>query len=299
MAVYHPLAREMEAFWASNHDGSEVLAQYQSEFSSRLVTKFAEKMQEHSNNGRFGMSKTAGCTRAAALKFLGHKGEEFTGSTMFTFWLGHMCEVAAISTLECLGHHVDGAQQAVTVDPFMHSYSDGIVTYRGEQMILSVKSTGYKMSGKRSGKYVRQGFAELPFGGVQKVQPSWWSQSQLEMHGSGIHKTLIVAVAKDIVKAFDDDEYLGPKGNGSLTFYVEEIPYSREWCERFAIPAWQHTWDSVQRGEAGTPLYLNKDTLRYVALERANENRMPNAERTGTYSPCAYCDFVAPCKSTQ
>ena len=97
------------------------------------------------------------------------------------------------------GYQVDGAQSAVTIDPMMHSYSDGIIQWNDGPALLSVKTIGYKKSGKQGSKWVRQGFPALPFDGVYAGQPSWWAQAQAEMHGSGIHETLVLAVAKDIV----------------------------------------------------------------------------------------------------
>jgi len=271
------------------------LATFHEAIEARLSTKFLELRAEHSNNGRFGMSKAGGCTRAAGLKLLGHEGKPFSGATRLTFFMGHMAEVFAISSLDTLGYNIDGTQALATIDPMMHSYSDGIITMGDRELILSVKSTAYKMSGKRGKTWVRRGFAELPFGGCKVVQPGWWAQMQAEMHGTGRKAALLVVVAKDIVKAFEEDDYLGEKGNGSLAWYCEEIPYDAEWCSRQLIPAWTMEWAATQKGHAGPALYLNNESLRFATLERASTDRMPNAARTGTFSPCSYCDFVKPC----
>lgn len=295
MANYHPLARELESLWQGMQDNPETNATFLNEFAMRLGVKHDELQSEHSNNGRFGMSKAGGCTRAAALKLLGHEPEPFTGSTKFTFWLGHMCEVAAVASLVTLGYPVDGTQSAVAIDPMMHSYSDGIVTYKGATSILSVKSAAYKMSGKRGKVFTRRGFAELPFGGAKKVQPNWWAQAQAEMHGSDVKNVLLVVVSKDIVKAFEGDEFLGPTGNGSLTFYCEELPYDKDWCEKHLVPAWEASWRAVQRGTAGPALVLNNESLRYMPLQRASTEVFPNKNATGTYNSCNYCDYIKTC----
>lgn len=277
-------------------DDPEKLHAFQTNLEARLATKNLELREEHSNDGRFGMSKAAGCTRQAGLKLLGHKPEPYSGSTKFTFWLGHLLEVVAICSLESLGYTVDGTQAVARIDPFMHSYSDGIVTGHGLDHILTVKSAGYKMSGKQRGKFVRRGFAELPFGGCKVVQPNWWAQVQAEMHGTGRKKALLVVVAKDIVKAFEEDEYLGAAGNGSLTFYCEEIDYDADWCVKQLLPAWHAEWSAVQRGQAGPALVLNNTSYRYVPLDRAVNGHMPNAAKTGTFNYCDYCDLITACR---
>lgn len=244
------------------------------------------------------MSKAGGCTRQAALKLLGYKPEPFSGSSLFTFALGHHCEVMAIASLEAIGFTIDGTQSAVAIDPMMHSYSDGIITGRGLDHILSVKSTAYKMSGKKNGKWTRRGFAELVFGGCKENQPGWWAQMQAEMHGSGRKKALLVVVAKDIVKAFEEDEYLGKNGNGSLTFFVEEVDYDETFCRTQLVPAWAQNWNATLRGQAGPAFYLSKSGS-YVLLDQANTNHMPNATLTGTFNVCRYCDFINACKEAK
>ena len=299
MTMYHPLAKELEAYWKTLEDGSDEQQGFHEAFNRRLIDKFDEKSKPHSNEGRFGMSKASGCTRAAGLKFLGHKGEDFSGSTKLTFWTGHMIEVMALASLERMGYisPADESQTVAKIDPFMHSYSDGNIVYprgSGYDLVLSVKSIGYKMSGKRGNNWTRQGFSALPFGGIKKEQKSWYAQSQAEMHGTGKIRTLLIAVAKDTVKKFEEDEFLGPNGNGSLAFYVEEIPYDQEWCEKYLVPTWQFTWDSVQRGEAGVPFVLNKDTYRYGVLEKASTGP-GNRLVSGDYNSCLYCDLVKIC----
>lgn len=289
----------MEAFWKGAEDDPEKWGAFLTDFEERIAFKNNELREEHSNDGRFGMSKAGGCTRAAALKLLGYKPEPFSGSSKYTFWLGHVCEVAAVCTLDSLGYPVSGHQEPTRIDPFMHSYSDGIVSYGGRQHILSVKSTGYKKSGKQGKTWVRRGFPELPFGGCKSVQPGWWAQMQAEMHGSGIDSAILVVVAKDIVKAMEGDEYLGPNGNGSLTFYCEQVDYDREWCERHLVPAWAAAWKATESGSAGPALYLNKDTHRYAVLDRASEGAWPNKDRTGTFNPCSYCDLREACKEAK
>ena len=304
MLYGHKIAKEMEAWWernGGNADSSEwktMLADYK----SLLDVKMDEMTSEHINAGedgesRFGMSKAAGCTRAAALKYLGYEGEPFSGSTRFTFALGHFIEVLALSTLRACGYSVGDAQAPVRIDPFMHSMSDGIMTIAGKPCILSVKSSAYKMSSRQRGKWLRRGFTELPFEGVRKAQPSWWAQAQAEMHGSGIHQALILAVSKDIVKVFEDDPYMGKEGNGSLTFFAQLIRYDPAFCRDHLVPVWTLAWDAVQNRRAGPAYFLNNVRDEYVELEKASSHWEPNATRTGTFAPCLYCTFTKECKA--
>ena len=119
----HPIARELEAWWrihGARHDDPDwqaYLADLETLFPVKLAELGAEHVNGDENGKRFGMSKAAGCTRAAALKYLGHEAEPFSGSTLVTFHIGHLLECMAIASLRACGYQVDGAQSAVTIDP--------------------------------------------------------------------------------------------------------------------------------------------------------------------------------------
>lgn len=309
----HRIARECEEWWKKHGGDHESAAwhAYNKDELELFVTKADEITSEHSNYGRFGMSKAGGCTRAAGLKWLGYEGEPFSGSTNVTFHIGHLLECVGIATLRAVGYQVDGTQGQVTIDPFMQSASDGIIYLGGyevdcndvrvpEPTVLSVKTAGYKMSARNK----RQGFAALPFDGVKYGQRSWWAQAQAEMHGHGIQNTLVFVVAKDIVKAYESDEYLGERGNGSLTFYAELLDYDKEWCEEHLLPTWQTQWDSVQEGKAGSPMYFTGTKFERLA-EMASPGSAtsiwggPNQKITGTFNPCGGCDMLKACREAR
>jgi hypothetical protein len=312
----HPVVRELEAWWQEHggrHDSPEWHA-YVADLQSLLAIKADEITSEHvnlSDDGRkvFGMSKAGGCTRAASLKVLGHEVEPFTGSSLATFHIGHLLECMAIATMRAAGYEVDGAQEPVTIAPFMASFSDGII--RGckddqrallpQPTLLSVKTTGYKKSSQSKGKWVRQGFPALPFEGIRKGQPSWWAQAQAEMHGSGIRYCLVLVVAKDIIKSMEKDPYLmGEGGNGSLTFYAELIEYDPLFCETQLVPVWTEAWARVNEGRAAAPYFLGPES-KYVRLPVAGDTASgwggPNQAATGTFNPCGACEMAAACKA--
>ena len=307
MTLYgHPIARQLETWWREHggrHDDAAWQA-YIADLRSTLPAKLDEISAEHINGDgaskRFGMSKAGGCTRAAALKYLGHEGDPFTGSTLVTFHIGHLLECMAIASLRACGYAVDGAQAAVTIDPFMHSYSDGIIAdLDGRPAILSVKTAGYKKSGKQGAKWVRQGFPALPFEGVYAGQPSWWAQVQAEMYGTGIDQALVLVAAKDMVKAMEGDPYMGDEGNGSLSWYAEVVPYDPAVCKDQLLPVWQQTWDSVTDGKAGQPFVWHAESRRYRQLTSPGDTKSgwggPNRDVTGTFNPCFGCDFATAC----
>lgn len=308
----HPLARQLETWWKEHgaDANSAPWQRYLVELEALLATKLTEIGEEHSNTGadgdkRFGMSKAAGCTRQAALKFLGHKGEPFTGSTLMTFHIGHLLECSAVATMRAAGYNVGGTQEPVRIDPFMHSYSDGIIKDFDAQgdVILSVKTSGYKKSGMVRGKPLRYGFPALPFDGIRKAQPSWWAQAQAEMHGSGIERCIVLVVAKDIVKAMEKDPYLmGDQGNGSLTFYAEMIDYDPMFVMDQLIPVWSNVWDSVTDGKAGPAWYFNGPDVKFIRLPKPGDIDVgwggPNQAATGSFNPCGGCDFGLVCKET-
>jgi hypothetical protein len=310
----HPVAREMEEWWldhGATHDDPAWLA-YIDDLSALLATKFQELTSEHVNVGeggekRFGMSGAGSCTRKAVLKYLGFDQKPFSGSTLATFHIGHLLECAAVATLRGIGYTVDGTQAAVRIDPYMHSYSDGIITGApaASQVplpaILSVKTTGYKKSGMVRGKPVRMGFPALPFEGARKQQPSWWAQAQAEMYGGGYGQCLLVVVAKDMVQAMKNDPYMmGPGGNGSLTFYSELIEIDEHFCANELAPIWGQAWDAATDGRGGTPFVFNPTAGKFVRLPRPGDTASgwggPNQEATGTFNPCFGCDLVESCK---
>lgn len=298
----HRLARQLEE-WHAAHNGQHADPAWESflnDFQSLIALKATEMTEEHSNDGKFGMSKAGGCTRAAALKLLGNEPTPFSGSTRVTFFIGHVVECLAIASLRALNYEVGGGQQVVTIDDYMHSASDGIIAdFDGAETILSVKSAGYKKSGKQGKQWVRRGFPELPFMGVRRSQPGHYAQAQAEMYGSGISQVLYLVASKDIIKAMEEDPYLGDgdgKGNGSLTFYAELIKYDEMFCHTQLLPVWEKQWADVQAGRPGDAMFLTGDGG-YAKLTAASQSWQPNAGKTGTYNPCNYCDLVSACKS--
>lgn len=306
----HRLSADLEKWWkdhAARHDDPQWLA-YCEDYGRFITTKLAELTSEHSNHDedgekRFGMSKAGGCTRQAALKYLGYEEECFSGSTLHVFHVGHLLEGEAICTLRQLGYDIGlGAQRRVTLDPSMSSASDGVIEdFDGlGSVVLSVKTAGYKASSYSADKKrtVRRGFPELPFDGVRKAQPSWYAQIQAEMAGHGLQHGLVVVVAKDVIKAFEGDQYMD-----SLAFYAELIPRDDAFIEGSLIPTWERQWADVKAGHAGPAMVLRGDTLQYVRLpELASEGSATsgwggkNKDVVGTFNHCFGCQMKQACK---
>jgi hypothetical protein len=299
------IARQMEAWWQEHggqHNDPEWIA-YQQTLRDLMGRKIDETLAEHDNKGRFGMSNAGGCTRAAALKLLGYESTPRSGSTKATFWIGHMLEVMALATLSRLypvtASTEDGTQIPATIEPFMHSYSDGVITLDNTtQAIVGVKSMGYKMSGSRyvkgEGKvWTRKGFSELPAFGVKKAQPKHWAQAQAEMHGTGLRSFLYVAVAKDMVMAMAGDPKM--QESGSLTFYAELIPYDDKFCHGTLERVWSNTWNQVRDGETVTPLLLTTRGDWPVYFQLNPSDAAANKAASGTFDMCSYCDLRDAC----
>lgn len=294
----HPLAKEMETFWrehAGRHD-DPLWLKYINAYGSIIIDKLMEMSEKHSNDGRFGMSKAGGCTRAVALKYLGRDATELSGSTRATFAIGHTVEVMALATLVALGYDVTGTQEKVAIDPFMASATDGRLTLTSVPTNISVKSAGYKMSGYnyKSKTWTRYGFAQYALDGVKATNPGYWAQSQAEMHATGTTQTLLIVVAKDMIKKMEGDPIL--QQSGSLTFYTELIPYDAEFCASQLLPTWQSVWDSVAAGDVPADAYVMHKSGAYVAIDPAGDTAT-NKAVTGTYSPCDYCDLRESCAS--
>lgn len=297
----------MEKWWKDHgqrHDDPEWLKWI--EIYREIVTeKLLEQTEEHINqvDGKklFGMSGAGGCTRDKSLGYLGYKDEP-SGSEMWTFMNGHIIECAALATLTCLMREPVQRQVNVSIGPFM-SKSDAKVNVFGEDMLVSVKSAGYKMSGRRKSgkeyKWTRFGFAELPFEGIVKSHPAYYVQACLEMAATGIRKTMFLVCAKDMVKAFENDDFLGPNGNGSLSFYTE-IVQANDQLANMAISLWTDQLELAEKGQAGAALYLTKD-LEYVKLNLHEYNPDDiwggeNKKITGSFNPCGGCSRRKACE---
>lgn len=301
----HPLARDLESWWLTHGGQSEDPAweAFLNDYADLLTSKIAEQKLAHDNKGRFGMSKAGGCTRAAVLKLMGADSAPLSGSTRVTFWLGHAVEILGLASLRALGVPVaplgvDGKQWETRIDPYMLSATDGLVApHEGlsdEPMTLTVKSGGYKGSSYTKGGWKRFGFAQYPFDGVRGTNPGYWAQAQAEMYGTGRKKALFLLVAKDIIKKMEDDPYLGPKGNGSLSFYCEVIERDDAWIEEWLLPVWASAWVSYQQGEIPTGYVLGKSG-KWVHVTPSDPDG--NKKRTELYNVCDYCDFRSACES--
>jgi hypothetical protein len=296
----HRIAKELEAFFLKHGKGSNDphWKAFITDFRKLIEPKYIELLSTRERSGKFGMSKSGGCTRAAALKFLGYSEEPTTGSSQVTFLIGHLVEILGLAALRAVGYEISEMQTAVEIQPWGKSAIDGLFDLDGTPTLLSVKSIGYKKSGKewrgKQQQWVRRGFPELPFEGVKKAQPSWWAQAQSEMHARGVTQTLVLAVAKDIIKAMEGDPYLGANGNGSLTFYAELVPADPLWVKGSLLPVWQAQWDAATAFDPGPALYLRGDGT-WAELDIANLEWRPNADLTGTFNPCCYCSFVESC----
>jgi hypothetical protein len=300
----------MEKWWKNHADksGDPEWHQWVDRFGELMHIKMLEWKDEHTNqvDGKrvFGLSKAGGCTRDIALGLLGFKGEDVSGSSRFTFWLGHAVEIAALATLEAAGYPlIETQQECILLDksgrPIAQSKSDGVVKILGIPTIVSVKSAAYKMSGQQKGKWIRRGFAEYPFVGFRMANPSGYVQLQCELAASGFKQGLALVAAKDIVKVFEKDEYLGEKGNGSLTFYAEIIKPEIETSE-LATDILSEQMNYVDKGSAGPAMYFAKNTSQYVELEKAkvipsNVWGGKNKELTGSFNPCGGCAKVEVC----
>lgn len=306
----HPLAKQMENWWSEhgqNHESPE-WHEWLDRFEYYQSLKFKEWREEHKNEDLdgvklFGMSKAGGCTREAALKRLGYEEPRFRGSENFTFFLGHNVETYVLATLDMVGLGITQTQAKAVIPGLMASASDGVTNYFKAPALVSVKSSSYKMSTFRKGqKPQRRGFPELPVIGVAAAQPSWYAQVQHEMYGTLTEdgkmlakQAFIVVGSKDVVKAYEEDNYLGPM---SLTFYCELIPFNPQFIE-MSIPIWEKQMEAVRNGDAGPAMYYTKDGVykQLVPADNPGKWNGKNQEITGTFNPCGGCRMVEACQA--
>lgn len=336
LATHRPVTRALEAF-AREHLGnhaSPVFRRQQEIFLRRLQEKQAEWLEPHDNEGAYGMSGCGSCLLKQDLSRDGVKGTPPEGWTKTTWHHGHLIEVEVLSFLEALGCVIEGTQARVRTyradGSLLHSSKvDGIIVSAPAELeipapcILSVKSTAYKMAAfVKGGNQKRKGFPALPFG-VESEEPSWFLQAQLEMHGAEslpiqdadyegdpevgwrardrpIERVLLVAVAKDVVAAYSQDEIL--RDAGSMAFHAELIPYrpeiggmlvkARERADHIA---------AVPRLEGGALSFVKLPAPGSPGGQNSKGFSIwggPNQGATGTFNPCGMCEYRAHCAAT-
>lgn len=331
LATHRPVTRALEAFareHLGNHE-SPLFRKQQEIFLARLQEKQAEWLAPHDNEGAYGMSGAGSCLLKQDLHRDGVKGTPVPGWTKTTWHFGHLIEVITVSILEALGCVIEGTQAPVrtyrTDGSLLHSSKvDGIIVSAPAELqiptpiILSVKSTAYKMAAfVKGGNQKRKGFAALPFG-IKGEEPSWYMQAQLELHSTQqlvkhkdglmgfpgnkdpICQVLLVAVAKDVVAAYSQDEIL--QDAGSMAFHAEILKYEPAIAERLvaAREAFDHVAavpipDGVGVGfvrlpEPGSPGGRNTKGFSIWGG--------PNQGATGTFNPCGMCEFAKHCAAT-
>ena len=305
MSLYAETAtvRHLEA-WCRDHLGhhdSPEYTRYHARFQEHLTRKREEQAREHSNGGLFGMSGAAGCLRANALKRARAEGKPMEGDTLVTFEIGHLLECMTLAVLDASGFKVEDPQRPVELGGVFRSAVDGIVTAGPVALpypvVLSVKTASYKSSSPPRGNAPakRYGFAALPLDGVRKAQPSWWVQSQLEMAATGFERSLVVAIAKDMIAAFRGDSVF--TASGSLSWYAELIPaepMSAGYLDRRYRDAKALLDDGGLWPQQIPPVVYQPDRG-FVVLPAPGDVSKgwggPNKEATGTFSPCFGCQY--------
>lgn len=284
--------------WMAAHLGDHTSPEYRRYlelFQTYLDEKREEQREEHDNEGNFGMSSAAGCLRANALRRAGVKGRPETGSTRHTWEVGHLCEVMTLAVLAASGFKLRGTQVRCDFPPHL-SWADGVIESGPVPLpyplVLSVKSSSYKSSSFSRGKAMkRYGFPALPLDGVERAQPSWYVQLQLEMAALGLRHGLVVAVAKDMIKAFEGDPIM--QESGSLSLYAEVIEAESWVAENVAA---EHAYIQDKESSAVHPIltWVGRDRgpVRFPAPgDVVSGWGGPNQQATGTFNYCFGCQY--------
>jgi len=321
LATHQPVTRALEAFareHLGNHE-SPLFRKQQEIFLTRLQEKQVEWLSPHDNEGAYGMSGAGSCLLKQDLSRDGVKGTPVEGWTHMTWHHGHIVEVEVVSILEALGCVIEGTQAPVRTyradGSLLHSSKvDGIIVSAPADLqiptpiILSVKSTAYKMAAFiKGGNQKRKGFAALPFG-IKGEEPSWYMQAQLEMHGSDpqeegysrIDRVLLVAVAKDVVAAYSQDEIL--QDAGSMAFHAEILKYEPHIATQLVNA--RETFDHLAAVPVPDGLGVGFVRLPEPGSPGGQNTKGfsiwggPNQAATGTFNPCGMCEFKAHCAAT-
>lgn len=262
-------------------------------FSDVIGYKISELMEPHQRE-LYGFSTAGGCVRANYIRLQYPEHQDLKYYDYHTFFLGHLIEVTAIASLRTVGYDVHSFQREVSIPPYMRSQIDGILSDGPNDYVLSVKSTSYKASVFSKGKNLRKGFAALPLEGILG-NPSHYVQLQLEMYSLGIPKGLYLVVAKDIIKAYRDDQWMQ-----SLVWYAEEVPLDRAWVENVVLPPLRSAYASgTLPAEAWymAPAESKGDKPRWVRLAVAETDEGGDNKKLVGFNPCSYCDVYNMCSS--
>jgi hypothetical protein len=338
LATHRPVTQALETFareHLGNHE-SPLFRKQQEIFLARLQEKQAEWLVPHDNEGAYGMSGAGSCLLKQDLSRDGVKGTPVPGWTKTTWHLGHLIEVITVSILETLGCVIEGTQAPVRTyradGSLLHSSKvDGIIVSAPAELqipvpiILSVKSTAYKMAAfVKGGNQKRKGFAALPFG-VKSEEPSWYMQAQLEMHGAGEwrqkcidaralslgwvpkrwdgttpQQVLLVAVAKDVIAAYSQDEIL--QDAGSMAFHAEILKYEPHIATQLVNA--RQVFDHIACVPVPDGLGVGFVRLPDPGSPGGQNTKGfsiwggPNQGATGTFNPCGMCEFKAHCAAT-
>ncbi|MEM2922587.1 MAG: hypothetical protein QXF26_09770 [Candidatus Bathyarchaeia archaeon] len=284
------IVEDLKAFWDHYDEHRE---EFIRNFSDVVGQKIDELMMPHQRE-LYGFSTAGGCIRANYLRKQYPEHQDLRYWDYHTFFLGHLIEVTAIASLKALGYDVRDMQKEVCIPPYMRSQIDGIITVNDQDYVLSIKSTSYKASTFSKGKNVRKGFAALPFEGILG-NPTHYAQIQLEMYALGVPRGIYLVVAKDVIKAYRDDQWMQ-----SLVWYAEEVPLSRWWVEDILLPPLHEAYASGNLPSEA--LYMvpgdSKGKLpRWVLLSTAEPNEGGENKRLVGFNPCSYCDVFDICSS--
>lgn len=267
---------------------------YHEHFRSLINAKILERQEEHHNEGAYGMSKAGGCVRAACLARAGAPRKPISGSDAVTFELGHIVEVMALAVLQASGFTVTGLQDRVRLAGLFSSATDGVLTAGPVDLPyplpVSIKSTGYKMG--KPGQ--RRGFAALPAAGVRAEQPGWWVQSQLEMAALSSSHSLVLVVARDVIKAYEGDRFMP-----SLAWYAELLR-SEASLQRRVIAMYDDAANFRDPQDSPPAYFIGNGWANLPAPgDNASGWGGPNQKATGKFNPCNGCDFAELCAEAE
>ena len=186
------------------------------------------------------------CDRWLWLNFRWAVVEKFDGRLLRLFRRGHNEEATIISDLRAIGIDIRSSQRRVDFGSHVSGSLDGVI----EKGVPDAPKARHVAEFKT---HSRKSFEDLLKHGVEKSKPMHYTQMQVYMHGTGIMRSLYVAICKDDDRLYTErvnyDKAVAEAAieRGKRIALSDRMPEpmpngSRDWFECKFCPAHAFCW---------------------------------------------------------
>lgn len=186
------------------------------------------------------------CDRWLWLNFRWAVVEKFEGRLLRLFRRGHNEEATIVSDLRAIGIDIRASQRRVDFGSHVSGSLDGVIEKGVPEAPKARHVAEFKTHSRKS-------FEDLLKNGVEKSKPMHYTQMQVYMHGTGIMRSLYVAICKDDDRLYTErvnyDKAVAEAAieRGKRIALSDRMPEpmpngSRDWFECKFCPAHAFCW---------------------------------------------------------